>query len=181
MRYVKLDEYCGYYAGSDGGIYSVVDSEIIEGRMHIKVAPVKKHSGGKYETVSLMRRDMTYVTVNVHSLVCAAFNGKPPRAGMQVRHLNGDSHDNRIENLEYGSAYENWCDKYNAGTATVGEKNPNAKLSDAERGEVARLYALGHKQVVIASKYGITQGAVSKILRKTRLVNGGERQEKWIS
>ncbi len=173
MTYEMLDEYCGYYAGSDGGIYSIVDSEAKDGVLHITVEPVKKYTNGKYETVSLLRKDMLYVTVNVHTLVCAAFKGKPPTPYMQVRHLNGDSHDNRIDNLAYGTAHENWHDKFYSGTATIGEKNPNAKLTDAARHDVATMYAQGIKQATIASLYGITQGAVSKILRKERMAPAG--------
>ncbi len=166
MRYEQLCDYCGYYAGSDGKVYSMIDSEIIDGVMHVTVEPVKRYTSGKYETVRLLRRDMTYVTVNVHTLICAAFKGKPSAPGTQVRHLNGNSHDNRIENLEYGTAYENWKDKYQSGTATVGEKNPNAKLSDTARDEVPILYASGYRQTTIASIYGLTQGTVSKIIRR---------------
>lgn len=45
-------------------------------------------------------------TQMVHRLVGEAFLGpRPP--GMVTRHLNGDSHDNRIENLTYGTQSQN--------------------------------------------------------------------------
>lgn len=44
-----------------------------------------------------------------HRLVTAAFLGPRP-AGMYTRHLNGDSQDNRIENLTYGTPSQNAVD-----------------------------------------------------------------------
>jgi hypothetical protein len=42
----------------------------------------------------------------VHTLVALAFLGhRPP--GAEVRHLNGNAHDNRVENLCYGTSSEN--------------------------------------------------------------------------
>lgn len=42
----------------------------------------------------------------VHRLVLGAFVGPCP-AGMECRHLNGDSTDNRVENLAWGTHVEN--------------------------------------------------------------------------
>ena len=53
----------------------------------------------------------------VNRLVCEAFHGAPPEEGMHARHLNGDSFDNRRENLAWGSAMENYLDQVVHGTA----------------------------------------------------------------
>ena len=56
-----------------------------------------------------------------------------------------------------------------ARTATIGEKNHNAKLTDAERLEAYSLYYdKGVSQKRIAQRYGVTQSAVSKILKRCR-------------
>jgi hypothetical protein len=57
--------------------------------------------------------------VSVHALVLEAFVGPRP-AGMVTRHLNGDSQDNRLENLTYGTQRENLLDRVRHGT------DPNA-------------------------------------------------------
>lgn len=51
----------------------------------------------------------------IHSLVMETFVGPRPE-GMQVRHLNGNPLDNRLENLQYGTAAENQHDKFAHGT-----------------------------------------------------------------
>jgi hypothetical protein len=54
-------------------------------------------------------------TMNVHALVAEAFFGPRPE-GLEVRHLNGDSRDNRAENLEYATHSENLRDRARHGT-----------------------------------------------------------------
>lgn len=50
----------------------------------------------------------------VHQLVMRAFVGEPPE-GMEVRHLNGNPKDNRLENLKYGTRTENILDVFYQG------------------------------------------------------------------
>lgn len=58
-----------------------------------------------YITVSL-RLDGGVSTKTIHSLVAAAFLGKRPE-NADVNHMSGDKTDNRIQNLEYVSHYDN--------------------------------------------------------------------------
>ena len=57
----------------------------------------------------------------VHRLVLAAFVGPCPE-GMEVRHLNGDPTDNRLENLTYGTRAENIADAVRHGTHVQARK-----------------------------------------------------------
>lgn len=55
-------------------------------------------------------------SIKVHALVCTAFHGLKPNningdTHIEVLHLNGDSLDNRAENLSWGSHYENCREK----------------------------------------------------------------------
>lgn len=51
----------------------------------------------------------------IHILMAEAFIGPRPE-GMEVRHLNGDKTDNRLENLAYGTHSENMLDTVRHGT-----------------------------------------------------------------
>lgn len=61
-----------------------------------------------YLRVELSRENRQYVR-RVHRLVAEAFHGPAPE-GHEVRHLNGDSHDNRASNLRWGTRAENMQD-----------------------------------------------------------------------
>ena len=83
----------------------------------------KKASGGSKTnrlkvTLSLpngTREAGTKKDFNVHSLVAKAFIG-PKEKGLEVRHLNGISWDNRVENLAYGTSKCNKLDSKLHGT-----------------------------------------------------------------
>lgn len=165
-KFAGIGDYPGYFADSDGNIYRSTDSEIINDLRVCCAESVRKHQNGGYETVSMIRRDFERVTVNVHTIICAAFHGLPPAPGLQVRHLNGNGLCNRADNLAYGTARQNWNDKYACGTATCGERNPMSKLTDLQRMEIICLWKNGAKQTEIARSYGVTQSAISKIVRK---------------
>ena len=51
----------------------------------------------------------------IHILMARAFLGPRPE-GQEVRHLNGNHHDNRLENLEYGTRSQNVQDMVDHGT-----------------------------------------------------------------
>lgn len=78
---------------------------------------VANHHG--YE-VFTFRKDGRQSAVNAHREVCRAFHGEPPFEGAVTRHLNGDSLDNRIENLRWGTQAENKADSIRHGTAKAG-------------------------------------------------------------
>lgn len=66
----------------------------------------------------------------VHDLVCLAFQGiKPPK--LEVRHLDGDSLNNNLKNLKYGTTKENALDKIRHGrnNGLKGAQTANAKLT----------------------------------------------------
>lgn len=51
----------------------------------------------------------------IHKLVMHAFVGVKPYPEWEIDHINGDSHDNRLENLEYVSSSENTKRAYTLG------------------------------------------------------------------
>lgn len=70
---------------------------------------------------------MDGLTISVHRVVMLAFVGPRP-ADMQIRHLNGDHHDNRSANLVYGTRSENMRDQVRHGT------HVNSKKTACKRG-----------------------------------------------
>jgi hypothetical protein len=78
-------------------------------------------SWGGYPRVTLSENNRPRVYL-VHRLVLLAFVGPCPE-GMEARHLNGDSKDNRLDNLAWGTLDENQADRVIHGTHIRGERN----------------------------------------------------------
>lgn len=61
-----------------------------------------------------LSRNSSPKTKLVHQLVCESFYGPRPE-GMEVRHLNDDPSDNRVQNLRWGTRSENSLDRVRNG------------------------------------------------------------------
>lgn len=64
----------------------------------------------------------------IHQAVALAYHGVPSSPGVEVRHLNGDPFDNRVENLRWGTSAENKRDIVEHG------RNRNARKTQCPNG-----------------------------------------------
>lgn len=103
----------------------------------------------------------------VHSCVAAAFLGRRPD-GMQVRHLDGDTMNCRVDNLAYGTPKENGEDKVRHGTSSAGELNCKAKITWEIAGEIRAAHTAGESSSAIAVRVGLHKTSVCRIIRGTR-------------
>lgn len=112
-----------------------------------------------------------------HRLVLLCFEGP---SSLQVRHLDGNKQNNRLDNLQYGTHAENEMDKRTHGTVTPkGEENCTAKVTqdqvewlvDFYRTHLLARKACGYKKIKhglkgkIAQEVGLTTSGVSNILK----------------
>jgi hypothetical protein len=100
----------------------------------------------------------------VHVLVCTVFKGERPK-GKLACHNNGDSIDNRVENLDWKTPKQNSEDMVKHGTSQTGVKNYNAKLSESA---VRRAFDLRRELKLlkeISKEIGVTEQTVCRILR----------------
>jgi hypothetical protein len=143
-----IEGYFDYLAGRDGLIYSLKGGT--------EPRPMKGSPSSKgYLTVSLCGRD-GIKTKSVHRLIAEAWLGPQPEPGMEVRHLNADRTDNRIENLDWGTASENWSDRLAHGHG-VGEEHHAAKLTISDA-KAIRASPLSQRK--LATQYGVTQSVI---------------------
>lgn len=105
-----------------------------------------------------------FVTRFVHHLVLEAFVGPKP-ATKVARHLDGDHTNNRRDNLAWGTSKENAADKVRHGTSQHGERNHQAKLSNAEADAIRSSRELGR---VLAARYGVAESLISRIRNGVR-------------
>jgi hypothetical protein len=107
-----------YYEVSSRGRVRSLDRMVYagRGRMRKSVGRLRKlYKGDRYIKVPL-KVDGKQTGKNVHVLVAEAFLGPRPE-GMQVCHNNGNSHDNRVENLRFDTPRANSLDQRKHGTA----------------------------------------------------------------
>lgn len=81
--------------------------------------------------VLVLKRNGSKQNVKVHRLVATAFipnpDGKP-----QVNHIDGNPQNNHVDNLEWVTGHENMQHAIYTGLIPTGEKNYQAKLTNAQ-------------------------------------------------
>jgi hypothetical protein len=161
----------GYRVGSDGSVWSCVRIgryKRFSPDWH-RLRPHAQHRG--HLLAQLGRGDQRFV----HRLVLEAFVGPCPE-GMECRHLDGNPGNNRLENLAWGTARENWEDALRHGTAALkpggtaprGEEHPYSKLTEWHAEMIACLKLLGVGELSAARYLGLPdamRGAVSGVMR----------------
>ena len=117
--------------------------------------------GGGYRIVGL-HRSGKYKTYLIHRLVFRAFHGKI--TAENIMHLDGDTSNNRAENLRQGSARCNHAFKIEHGTQARGERHGCCKLTEENVIEIRELLVVGElTQAAIAEIYGVSSGTVGHI------------------
>lgn len=105
------------------------------------------------------------VYMQVNRAVCLAFHGEPPSEEYQAAHLDGRTENNRPENLSWKTPTENAADKVRHGTAPIGVKNAQARLTEAQVTEIICRYAAGEKTASLAQAFQVSTGTVLAVVR----------------
>lgn len=168
----KIDGTKGLYEVSNMGN---VRSKLKPGNHRNKVGnarllKLRKDKRGYYSISLPLGKNGGYVNRMVHRLAAEAFIGKLPK-GKETAHLNGDSTDNRAENLAYVTRIENEAHKKLHGTSPVGENNGQAKLLGWQVSIAKYLIKKGIPQVNIARMFEWDSRTVSEIALGDRWVH----------
>ena len=117
-RWAPIPGYEGTYEVSDHGRVQSLDRTLVDatGRRQVVTGRILKQTPNTfgYRCVGLWCGNQR-VTRAVHTLVLLAFVGPRPE-GLEGLHRNGDSTDNRLSNLHYGTSSENTLDTVRHGT-----------------------------------------------------------------
>ncbi len=164
----EIPDFPGYYADSEGNIWSTWKSgrqkHRVKGIFH-KMKPQNGGSNREYYVVNLRSKIRKPMTRYVHSLVLITFNGPRPE-GLQVCHWpDTNTHNNRPENLSWGTAKKNAEQKILAGCHQLGETNQSAKLKEAYRKNIEKLRKDGFSFNKIGKVYGVSANTILKFLR----------------
>jgi len=124
---------------------------------------------GGYLCISLTKGDHcsggAKRTFCVHTLILLAFVGPRP-VGKQCRHLDGDTTNNRLENLSWGTCEEQHADKWRHGTAPVGSRRNQAKLTEADVVEIRRRATKRGDGRKLAREFGVSPILISNVVNR---------------
>lgn len=167
MRLRAIDWAPGYFVSDDGRVFS----EQTRGPRGRRVSDPRRERvpsrSKKYLHVTL-HVDGRKITVDVHKLVAEAFIGPCPR-GLEVRHKDGDQRNNGYRNLEYGTRSQNMHDKERHGTATIGERHPMVKLTEAKVREIrAADCSRRGTMAALARTYGVAPSTITIIRQRKK-------------
>lgn len=119
----RIPNFPGYFATKDGQIWS--------NKWGYLKCRVPTLSAKGYLRVTLSEK-CKQSTRAIHQLVLEAFIGPKPK-GKQCRHLESNKQNNNLNNLCWGTGFENQQDavkhKTHKSHFVKGEKHPNAKLT----------------------------------------------------
>lgn len=136
--------------------------------------PIGQRKKGRYHALMLKHpQRVGAVQVSLHRVIWEFVHGPIP-LGMQVNHVDGNTSNNSIHNLELTTSAGNIWHAIETGLRPLcaaygqGEANPRAKLTAEAVREIRALLREGEPQTVIAARWGISQGAVTDINRRRR-------------
>jgi DNA-binding NarL/FixJ family response regulator len=150
LKRKAIPDYPDYFADREGLIWRK-----LYGSWRV-INPVTHHDGYQYTYVGIQKRVLT------QRLVCAAFKGMCPE-DMQICIRRAKNQQPRRLRSQ---RYLKW------GKYTDKRKRKNyTRLSESDQKQILRLYKEGKTQIDIARRFGVTQPAISYLIkRKTRSV-----------
>lgn len=112
----------------------------------------------------------------IHREVAKAFIPNPENKP-EVNHINGDTDDNSVENLEWASEKENSNHAVDTGLTLTGEDCPWAKVTKEFVEKVCSLLELGYENKEIRAITGIDPRRLSKIKHRKQWKQVSEKYD----
>ena len=146
----------------DGEVYSKRTNKILK----------QVNSGKGYLTIptKIGGRDGVYKTFRVHRMVAEAYIENPHKKPF-VNHLDGDKHNNKVSNLEWCTAKENFNHAMQIGLYihSVGEANGSSKLTKDKVLNIRERYTPRHKKDgarALSRELGVSHKTILQVVNK---------------
>jgi len=110
--------------------------------------------------------------VRTHVIACDRAHGPKPSPELEVLHFCAQKPDCFYPpHLRWGTHRENIADKVRHGTALLGERNPQTKLTPSAVVEIRALREQGVSLMKIAERHGVSKANVRRIVCRETWVN----------
>jgi hypothetical protein len=157
LDYRDIESFPGYRIGSDGSVLS--------SRGCKDWRPLRTYVGTHGYFAVGLRKDRKHYVKTCHTLVAITFLGPRPK-GQEVRHIDGDRLNCRLENLCWGTHSENSLDRRRHGSDQRGEGGSAAKLTDQDVLSIRSQHQAGRTQTSLAEQFGVSRGNIYQILKR---------------
>lgn len=127
---------------------------------------IKSHPDGRGYLSTRLRSTGSRANEKIHRLVCRAFHADTFFEGAEVAHLDGDSANNRADNLLWATRAENEGHKVVHGTSNRGTRSPHSKLTEEQVSLARQWAAAGIAQRVIAERFGVKKQTINDLIRQ---------------
>ena len=169
--WVPIPGYEGFYEVSSQGHIRSLDRDRQNGTGVLKGRVLKgRPNDTGYLIVALYDRNGGRKDKTIHSIILETFVGIRP-SGLQCRHLDGNSQNNSLSNLCWGTSLEQANDRKRHGTghremSRKGEAISWSKFTEKDIRDIRRKYKEGATQGTLAKEYGVHQSYISRIVLK---------------
>lgn len=169
IRWLSVVGYEGLYLVSETGlIYSeprteYVSSGRVEGHYRYRNGKLLSPSRvkGRYRSV-ILSKDGIKKTCQVHRIVAEAFLDRPLEK-TEVNHINGDKHDNRVENLEWVTAKENQEHSAKVLKNHIGSKQANSVLTEDDVLRIKEAILVKNSDTELARRFNVGRSTIHNI------------------
>lgn len=163
----EVPGHVGYRVGTAGTVQSCLEMHGRQG--WLPIGPWKTLVGGIYDEDNTPRRRVCLRKrrVTVGRLVLEVFVGPCP-TGMECCHNNGDSLDDRLDNVRWDTKAANISDREKHGTTAHGATSGMSKLLPGEAENIRQMYLSGIRIFEIHREFpDVSRSTITKVARAT--------------
>lgn len=169
VEYRMLEEFPGYRFGSDGSIWSRLRKGPWAGYSTTwKRMKFLSRAGNIRPFVTLRDAAGKCHYKTVCGLICRAFHGDRPEGKECCHDPDRDPWNNAVSNLRWDTRKANRADSIRHGTMILGAAHRWTKIADSQIVAMKGMYAAGMSQYEVASRFGVNQSYVSRVINNVR-------------